>query len=200
MMTVGRNRSFNKDAALEAAMLVFWANGYPGTSLTDLTSVMGINKSSLYAAFGNKESLFDQAIALYLNKYGVIHSGALFNQDQSLKERIQRYLLSISEMLTNPKLPKGCFVCNATSDIAGHCLPQNSANNINAINQQTLETLTTFFINEQQLGNLSKEKSASVIANYVLTLQFGLAVSARNGCSIDDLQEVVNFSINQFDL
>ena len=67
-MTAGRHRSFDKDNALEKAMLIFWKNGYPGTSLTELTNVMGINKSSLYAAFGNKEGLFNQAIEFYLNK------------------------------------------------------------------------------------------------------------------------------------
>ena len=68
-MKAGRHRSFDKNNTLEKAMRVFWQNGYPGTSLTDLTTAMGINKSSLYAAFGNKEKLFNQAIEFYLNKY-----------------------------------------------------------------------------------------------------------------------------------
>ncbi len=197
-MTAGRHRSFDKDNALEKAMLVFWKNGFPGTSLTDLTNVMGINKSSLYAAFGNKEELFDQVINFYLNKYGVVHSAELFRKELSLKERVRNYLLSIANMLTNPALPKGCLICHSTSEIAGSCLPENSATNINDINQQTMLTLTKFFEKEQQLGNLVDESPPNTLANYLLTLQFGLAVSARNGSKNEELNEVINFSIGQF--
>jgi len=199
-MTAGRHRSFDKDNALEKAMLIFWQNGYPGTSLTDLMNVMGISKSSLYAAFGSKEELFNQAIEFYLNKHGVVHLAELFKTEQSLKERVRNYLFSIVNMVTNPDLPKGCLICNSTSEIAGYCLPENSANNINAINQQTIFTLTDFFEKEQQLGNLRDGNSSKAIANYLLTLQFGLAVSARNGSSMEDLKETVNFSIGQLNL
>jgi AcrR family transcriptional regulator len=197
-MTAGRQRSFDKDNALEKAMLVFWRNGYPGTSLTDLTNIMGINKSSLYAAFGNKEELFNQAIEFYLNKHGVVHSAELFKTELSLKERVRNYLLSIAKMLTNPDLPKGCLICHSTSEIAGSSLPENSATNINGINQQTILTLTDFFEKEQQVGNLIDENSPNTIANYLLTLQFGLAISARNGSNMEELKEIVNFSIGQF--
>ena len=124
-MAAGRHRSFDKDNALEKAMRIFWQNGYPGTSLTDLTNIMGINKSSLYAAFGNKEKLFNQTIEFYLNKHGVVHSAELFKTELSLKERVRNYLFSIANMLTNEDLPKGCFICNATSEIAGNCLPKS---------------------------------------------------------------------------
>jgi len=200
IMTAGRHRSFDKDNALEKAMQVFWQNGYPGTSLTDLTNAMGINKSSLYAAFGNKEELFNQVIEFYLNKHGVVHSAELFKTEQSLQERVRSYLLSIVNMLTDPDLPKGCLICHATSEIAGSCLPENSATNINGINQQTISTLTEFFQKEQQLGNLIDGNSPHTIANYLLTLQFGLAISARNGSNVEELKEVVNFFIGQFNL
>lgn len=202
-MTAGRHRSFDKDRTLEQAMLVFWKNGYPGTSLTDLTTAMGINKSSLYAAFGNKEELFNQTIEFYLNKHGIVHSAELFKTEQSLngvslKERVKNYLLSIANMLTCPDLPKGCLICLSTSEIAGDCLPENSATNINDINKQTLFSLTEFFKGEQQEGNLIAGNSPSTIANYLLTLQFGLAVAARNGSSMEELKKTVDFSIDLF--
>jgi AcrR family transcriptional regulator len=197
-MTAGRQRSFDKDNALEKAMLVFWQKGYPGTSLTDLTNVMAINKSSLYAAFGNKERLFDQAIEFYLNKHGVVHSAELIKKELSLKDRVRNYLLSIAQMVTNQALPTGCLICHATSEIAGSCLPENSAKNINDINQKTISRLTTFFEEEQHRGNLLAQNSPKIIANYILTLQFGLAVSARNGSSMEELKEIINFSISQF--
>jgi hypothetical protein len=196
-MTAGRHRNFNKDNTLEKAMLVFWKNGYPGTSLTDLTNVMGINKSSLYAAFGNKEELFNQAIDFYLKKHGAVHLAKLFKIEQTVKVRVRNYLLSIAKMLTNPDLPIGCLICNSTAEIAGSCLPENSAKNIISINQHTILTLTNFFEKEQKIGSLMGKNSPNIIANYLLTLQFGLAISARNGSNMEELKEVVNFDISQ---
>ena len=63
--SVGRPRAFDTDAALEKAMMVFWHKGYDGASLTDLTDAMGINRPSLYAAYGNKEQLFRKALDRY---------------------------------------------------------------------------------------------------------------------------------------
>jgi AcrR family transcriptional regulator len=198
IMTAGRNRSFDKYSALEQAMLVFWTNGYPGTSLSDLTNAMDINKSSLYSTFGNKENLFIQAVDLYLNKYGLVHADELFKTGKKLPERIRNYLLSIAQMITRFDLPTGCLICNSTSEIAGDCLPDNATKNISAMNQQTVISLTTFFEKEQHEGNLNEKCSAKTLANYLLTLQFGLAISARNGSDMEELIEVIDFSIGKF--
>jgi len=199
IMTAGRNRSFDKNDALEQAMLVFWANGYPGTSLSDLTNAMEINKSSLYSVFGNKENLFNQAIDLYANKYGLVHTDELFKVEIKLSVRIRNFLLSIARMITSTNLPTGCLICNSTSEIAGSCLPDNAVKNINAMNQQTVISLTEFFEKEQQKGNLNEKLSSNTLANYLLTLQFGLAISARNGSNMEELEDVINFSIGQFE-
>src|SRR5207245_10721957 len=63
----GRPRAFDPDVALERAMHVFWAKGYEGASLSDLTRAMRINRPSLYAAFGNKEQLFRKVLDRYMN-------------------------------------------------------------------------------------------------------------------------------------
>jgi len=61
----GRPREFCVDGALAKALRVFWTKGYEGASLNDLTEAMGITRPSLYAAFGNKESLFRKALDVY---------------------------------------------------------------------------------------------------------------------------------------
>jgi AcrR family transcriptional regulator len=196
-MAAGRHRGFDKEDALEKAMLVFWQNGYPGTSLTDLTTAMEINKPSLYAAFGNKETLFNQSLALYLTKHGLAHSEHLMLRDQPLQKRVNNYLVSIAEMLTDQGLPKGCFVCISTSEVAGSRLPESSANEVKNINQQTLLFLTDFFEQEKRLANVSNALDTKAMANYLLTLQFGLAVAARNGSDIVALTSIINIAIRQ---
>jgi len=62
MVTRGRPRSFDRDAALRSAMKLFWKLGYEGASMAALTKAMGINAPSLYAAFGSKEGLFKEAV------------------------------------------------------------------------------------------------------------------------------------------
>ena len=64
-MPSGRVRQFDADEALDRALEVFWARGYEGATLPELTRAMGINRPSLYAAFGNKEQLFHKALARY---------------------------------------------------------------------------------------------------------------------------------------
>src|SRR3977135_2592465 len=64
-MPSGRVRQFDADVALDRALEVFWARGYEGATLPELTKSMGINRPSLYAAFGNKEQLFRKALDRY---------------------------------------------------------------------------------------------------------------------------------------
>src|SRR5437870_13048980 len=75
--TLGRPRAFDAEKALDRALTVFWRKGYEGTSLPDLTRAMGINRPSLYAAFGNKQSLFKKAVARYCQGPGAYTRAAL---------------------------------------------------------------------------------------------------------------------------
>ncbi|WP_415906588.1 TetR/AcrR family transcriptional regulator [Neptuniibacter sp. QD72_48] len=197
-MKAGRHRNFYKDIALDQAMEVFWRNGYPGTSLSDLTTAMGINKPSLYSAFGNKEQLYKSALDNYVQKHGVIHAEHLIAVDKCLSDRIQCYLTSIAEMVTDPNLPGGCFVCVSTCELGSSCIPTDASQTIFKINEVTKHSLTEFFNKEMSEGNLTSERSPAMLANYILSLQFGLSVMARNGASLTELKEIIKVSTDQF--
>ncbi len=197
-MKAGRHRTFDKGIALDQAMEVFWSNGYPGTSLSDLTTAMGINKPSLYSAYGNKEKLYKSALERYVQKHGIIHTRHLFLADKCLSERVRCYLTSIAEMVTDPKLPGGCFVCISTCEVGGTCIPVDALQTIFNINEETKSSLAAFFTDEISSGNVTTEGSPAMMANYIFSLMFGLAVMARNGAKLAELNEVIKFSTAKF--
>src|ERR1700687_5700303 len=104
----GRPRSFDSDKALDAAMQVFWRKGYEGASLSDLTDAMGINRPSLYAAFGDKEALFRKALDRYAKGPAAYVREAL-NQPTA-REVAQALLLGTADLLTDPQHPSGCLM------------------------------------------------------------------------------------------
>ena len=115
----GRPLSFDRDAALEKAMHVFWERGYESASIAELTAAMGITPPSLYAAFGDKEGLFLEAIERYALGPGGIGTRAMA-AEPTARRAIERLLLDAAEELTRPCHPKGCLMVTSavTSSLA----------------------------------------------------------------------------------
>ncbi|MGH8592067.1 MAG: TetR/AcrR family transcriptional regulator, partial [Gammaproteobacteria bacterium] len=105
---IGRPRAFDVDKALDRALQVFWRKGYEGTSLPDLTEAMGINRPSLYAAFGNKEALFRKALDRYADGPAAYFREAL--EAPTARAVVERLLLGAVDLLTDPRHPPGCLV------------------------------------------------------------------------------------------
>src|SRR5881397_2597277 len=103
----GRPRSFDLDKALDAALQVFWQKGYEGASLSDLTEAMGINRPSLYAAFGNKEALFRKVLDRYFAGPAAYVREAL--QEPTARAVVERLLLGAAESHSDPRHPQGCL-------------------------------------------------------------------------------------------
>ncbi len=122
----------------------------------------------------------------------------LVTANQSLSDRIRAYLTSIAKMQTDPKLPGGCFVCSSTSEIGASCFPAEASKTVTKINAYTKLTLIEFFNAEKTQGNISKNQSASLMANYIMTIQFGMAMMASDGVGIEALIEVINYSVSNF--
>src|ERR1700728_5141593 len=104
---MGRPRGFDTTAALDAAMRVFWEKGYEGATLTDLTDAMRINRSSMWAAFGNKEELFKKAFERYLGTYQVYIHEALAKP--TIREVIESSLRGTVDFLATPGSRQGCL-------------------------------------------------------------------------------------------
>lgn len=105
----GRPRGFDRDRALEQALRVFWEHGYQGASMTALTSAMGIKSPSLYAAYGSKEELFREALALYAATEGSYTRRAL-DEQPTARASVEAALRDNAAAYTDPATPRGCLV------------------------------------------------------------------------------------------
>ena len=104
----GRPREFDEERALEAALLLFWRQGYEGTSLAQLTEAMGINAPSLYAAFGSKEQLFRRAVDRYVQRPASYLPNAL--KEPTARGVVEKLFQGAIGMVMDPRHPDGCLL------------------------------------------------------------------------------------------
>ncbi|WP_326688908.1 MULTISPECIES: TetR/AcrR family transcriptional regulator [unclassified Streptomyces] len=109
MSPIGRPRIFDMEAVLEAAMLLFWEQGYEATSLAQLRETTGLSSASLYGAFGSKEGLFEKAVEHYIAGPGSV-TDVVADEAESPREAIARLLHGSINMQTDPSHPRGCLV------------------------------------------------------------------------------------------
>jgi AcrR family transcriptional regulator len=188
----GRPRSFERATALRRAMEVFWAKGYDGASLADLTAAMGINAPSLYAAFGSKEALFREAVALYGASEGTEIWDAL-PQAPSAREAIERFLRASAESFTRPDRPAGCLVVLgallASDANANVCreLRASRAGNVAALRERLERAVAE--------GELPADLDCEAIATFYATVQQGMSIQARDGASRATLLSVADCAL-----
>src|SRR5258708_18681077 len=105
---MGRPRSFDIDSALDRVLLVFWRKGYEGASLSDLTKAGGVNRPSLYAAFGDKKALFRKALDRYLIGPAAYTQEAL--KEPTARSVVERLLQGAADLNAGPRNPGGCLM------------------------------------------------------------------------------------------
>lgn len=115
---MGRTRTFNEDDVLRAARDRFWDAGYEGTSTYDLMHVMGLGKGSIYKAFGNKHDLYMRVFSGYCEDLVSQTEQALAASTASPIRRLEEYLISLAHLFGSESPRRGCFLTNATADLA----------------------------------------------------------------------------------
>ena len=190
--TRGRPRVFDTDEALEKALQIFWNRGYEGASLAELTEVLGINKPSMYAAFGNKEELFKKALTRYTT-YHVAFVREVIKMPTAY-EVAQSFLYQAAEFLTDSSHPKGCMI------VQGALSSGEGAELVKAILIQyraSYESLLTERFEKAKIdGDLTNDANSKCLAKYLAALHQGMSVQATSGASKDELIEIVNLALN----
>ncbi|MFJ1456364.1 TetR/AcrR family transcriptional regulator [Nocardia sp. N2S4-5] len=187
-MPGGRPRSFDVDAALDRALEAFWRQGYEGTSLTDLTTAMGINKPSLYAAFGNKEELFGKVLARYLGGPGAYVDEAL--NAATGREVIERLIHGAIDLTAGEGTPHGCL-CVKTVQASG---PEAHAAHRDAVAARKAGEVALRKRLEQATDLPSRHEPATLAA-LVHTVSDGIAVQAAAGRSRAELRRIGNLAL-----
>jgi AcrR family transcriptional regulator len=200
-MGAGRKRCFDKSDALDKAMRVFWENGYAGTSVTDLTDALGINKPSLYAAFGNKEQLFNATLEHYTSHYGTPILKLLTDPVETpFAERLRAYMLGITDLVTSKQSPKGCFIVKSNCEAGSSAIPEDIELSLQAMRSDHQKEIREAVEAEQRTGLLLKSIKPADIADYLLSVLYGISVQARQGKSKKELSKVIDIAINALPL
>jgi len=190
-MPLGRPRNFDTDKALDQALKVFWAKGYEGASLPDLTHAMGINRPSLYAAFGNKQSLFKKALQRYTEGPGSYVHDAL---NQPTARAVAEKLLHGAVLnLTNPANPRGCLAvqgalaCGDSADCMRKELIRHRESLVTALDDRLQRA--------KKENDLPPNSNPADLARYLATVMHGLSVQASGGATRKDLQRVASLAL-----
>lgn len=192
----GRPRGFDRDAALRRAMELFWRRGYEGVSMADLTAAMGIAAPSLYAAFGSKESLFREAIALYRATEGSATRRALDTQSTA-RGAIETMLRDNADAFTHPGLPHGCFVILGAMNTA----PEHEGVRTHLLDLHKESCLRILQRLEQgaAAGEIPAGIALGPIAGFYSTVLAGLSIKARDGTTRDEMHAIVDHAMAAWD-
>lgn len=187
----GRPRSFDKDRALDAALRVFWEKGYEGASLSDLTEAMGINRPSLYAAFGDKEALFRQVLERYETGPVAYISEAL--REPTARGAVEKLLKGTVAALSSPKSPHGCLLVQG----ALACGDESTAMRKELATRRSAGELALRrrLKKAKDEGELPHNTDPADLARFYMAVMHGMSVQAAGGATRAALEGVAETAL-----
>ncbi|WP_225848102.1 TetR/AcrR family transcriptional regulator [Streptomyces sp. HPF1205] len=192
-MRTGRPRSFDRDQALDRAVDVFWERGYEATSVSALTTALGIGPASLYAAFGDKRTLFLEALDRYLHTYGAFTMSVLEREPRA-GAAVERLLYEAAAAYTRPDHPPGCLLITA----ATNCTEQSAdvaarLRDLRAAGKRALHDRISAAVRS---GELPPGTDAHALATFYSAVLQGMSAQARDGASRADLEHVAGIALS----
>jgi AcrR family transcriptional regulator len=187
----GRPIGFDKDAALEAAMLLFWERGFEGASMAELTQAMGLSPSSIYAAFGDKQALFSLAVRRYLNTRAQYATEAL--QEQTLERVIRALFDNTVAFLTTPGHPPSCMTLAGAMGCGVDAAPARDL--LTEVRKQNERAIRARLLAARKSGELSKDINVDDYTRYLSSILAGLSVQAANGSTKAELRRTAEMAL-----
>ena len=187
MAVIGRPREFDRDAALEAAMLLFWRKGFAVTSMNDLCVAMGVRSPSLYAAFDSKEALYLEAFEHYVRTQGSPVWDRLA-EGATARAGIENLLIAGTESLPKSRaIPAGCM---ATLAAVGDEWPAAIARVIKKVRLEMLGMLRSRLETAVAKGELPASTDIDGLSRFYLSVFQGMAIQAQDGATRAELRGV----------
>ncbi|MGA4839682.1 TetR/AcrR family transcriptional regulator [Streptomyces sp. G45] len=186
----GRPRSFDRETALEKALRRFWEHGYEATSVSDLTREMGIGAPSLYAAFGDKRTLFTEVLQRYAVSYGAFGGRAL-DEEPTARAGVERMLREAAAAYTDPEHPHGCLVIHA----ATNCTTPEVEQTLRARRNANIAAMEERIRADIESGELPGDTDAAALARYAGAVLQGLSQQSRDGATREELEAVAQLSM-----
>ncbi|KOG38143.1 TetR/AcrR family transcriptional regulator [Streptomyces resistomycificus] len=186
----GRPRSFDRETALEKALLAFWEHGYEATSVSDLTRVMDIGAPSLYAAFGDKRSLFEEVVREYGARYGSFGDRALA-EEPTARAAVARTLREAAVEYTDPAHPYGCLVIHA----AINCTTPEVEQSLRERRNANIAAFESRIRADIAAGELPPGTDAAALARHAGAMIQGMSQQARDGASQGELEALAEIAM-----
>lgn len=183
----GRPRTFDRDKVLDHAITTFWANGYNGASLDDLTKSMGINRPSLYATFGSKHGLFMEVIDRYAETLGCKPIKALYGE-QEIKNAVAAFFETKIRCVTLRDKPSGCLIGSVATEVAEK--DEQVREKLSEILAETERVIADRFLVAQDQGQLSQESDPLAFSRMIVSITHSFAARARVGAGREVLSRL----------
>lgn len=188
----GRPLEFDPDAALDAAMQIFWRNGYENTSMQNLLDGMNLSKSSLYQAFGGKQALFERCMA----RYGDEMIGSLRDALQASPSGlgfVRQFLESVLDEARGVCEARGCLVLNTANEFARRDprIAEAVSQGLNRFHEVLLAAVER----AQQEGDIPPERNASMLASYLVSSMSGLKTMSKAGAGEGTLKGIIELTL-----
>ena len=187
MTPVGRPREFDVDEALDAAMNAFWDHGYEATSMADLMEAMGLQKGSIYKAFGDKHSLFMQALGLYLDQAAERTRHAL--ESGAPRDAIRSWLECM--ISGDCRKRRGCFMVNSVVELGPH--DEKACVLLKRHAARLEKHLATTLERGQTDGVFRTDRTARELAEVLHVFIAGIAATSRNASMRGRSKRLIDF-------
>ena len=189
-------KAFVPERALDKAMVLFWKQGYEATSITDLTECMGIRRGSLYDTFGDKRSLYLDALKRYI-AIGQTRTNTLLAQDGTLQEVLEYFFQDYIDLLLSDPASRGCFLVNASLEMAPHNSEVNKI--VSSAFQEIEEAFYVRLTEVSSADDLPSTQDARQLAHFLSATLVSIRVFARTKRDRRVLQDTVKTALSVFD-
>ncbi|MFZ3570426.1 TetR/AcrR family transcriptional regulator [Streptomyces sp. BH097] len=189
----GRPRTFDRDAALAVAVRLFWERGYEATSVGELTTAMGIRPASLYAAFGDKKSLFKEAVEVYGRSPVGAFVGVALAEEATAYAAFARILREAAHVYADPSHPAGCLANSAATNVTEQ--DAEVAAFLRDVRNAGVASFDARLRQGRAAGELPKDTDTAALASYFAAVVQGLSQRARDGADARELAQVAEFAL-----